>query len=102
MTVDELQIILHAHGTDIVAAYVRINASGTIPQPLIERHDVLFTMICDAFVDMPEGLIVLLEKLEAIDGSAHPPAWAVPVRRAALRTLLDEASAKLARRPRLP
>src|SRR3546814_16038639 len=56
MTVDELQIILHALGTDIVAAYVRIKASGTIPQPLIERHDVLFTMICDAFVDMPEGL----------------------------------------------
>src|SRR3546814_412310 len=58
MTVDELQIILHALGTDIVAAYVRIKASGTIPQPLIERHDVLFTMICDAFVDMPDGLIV--------------------------------------------
>src|SRR3546814_8598815 len=27
MTVDELQIILHALGTDIVAAYVRIKAS---------------------------------------------------------------------------
>src|SRR3546814_11463940 len=59
MTVDELQIILHALGTDIVAAYVRIQASGTLPTPLIERHDVLFTMICDTIVDLPEGLIVL-------------------------------------------
>src|SRR3546814_7069355 len=73
MTVDELQIILHALGTDIVAAYVRIKASGTIPQPPIERHDVLFPMICDAFVDMPEGLIVLLEELEGIDGSEVRP-----------------------------
>ncbi|AMK20548.1 MULTISPECIES: helix-turn-helix domain-containing protein [Sphingomonadales] len=101
MTVDELQIILHALGTDIVAAYVRIKASGTIPQPLIERHDVLFTMICDAFVDMPEGLIVLLEELEGIDGSEVRPEWAVPVRRAVVRKLLDEVSAKLARRARL-
>src|SRR3546814_10828381 len=41
MPVDVLQLILHALGPDIVAPYVRIQASGTLPQPLIELHDEL-------------------------------------------------------------
>jgi transcriptional regulator with XRE-family HTH domain len=101
MTVDELQIILHALGTDLVEAYIRTKVRATVEQQLLERHDSLISMLCDAFVDMPEILIVLLEELDGLDGSEVRRDWAKPMRRAIVAKLVDEVRAKLARRARL-
>ena len=101
LTVDELQIILHALGTDMIAAYMRTKAGEKIEQPLIERHDALISMLSDAFVDLPEMLIVLLEEFDGIDGSEVRRDWAPAIRRALARRLVEEVNAKLERRARL-
>jgi transcriptional regulator with XRE-family HTH domain len=101
MTVDQLQIILHALDTDILDAWVRIKAAEKIEQPLIERHDTLIAMLCDAFVDLPEMLIVLIEEFDGIDGSEVRRDWAPAIRRALARRMVEEVRAKLERRARL-
>ncbi len=101
MTVDQLQIILHALGTDMIAACLRAKAAEKIEQPVIERHDALISMLCDAFVDLPEMLIVMLEEFDGIDGSEVRRDWAPAIRRALARRMVDEVSAKLERRARL-
>jgi transcriptional regulator with XRE-family HTH domain len=101
MTVDELQIILHVLGTDLVAAYVRTRAGEEIDGDLIDRHDSLISMLCDAFAGLPEMLIVLLEEFDGIDGSEVRRDWAPAVRRAIARRLTEEVSAILVRRARL-
>jgi len=80
---------------------VRIKAAEKIEQPLIERHDTLISMLCDAFVDLPETLIILLEEFDGLDGSEVRRDWAPAIRRALARRMIEEVSAKLERRARL-
>lgn len=101
MTVDELQLILHALDTDLVEAYVSTKAWDVVEPTVLERHDSLIPMVCDAFVDLPQVLIVVLEELEGIEGTEIRRDWAPAVQRAILTRLVEEVKAKLNRRARL-
>lgn len=101
MTFDEVQLILNALGTDMVEAYICTKTWETIDTDLLERHDAVIPMVCDAFVDLPQVLIVVLEELEGIEGTEIRRDWAPAVQRAILARLVEEVKATLNRRARL-
>lgn len=101
MMVNELQIILHAIGVDLVEAYIRIKTFEAVERALVERHDTMISMLCDAFIDLPQRAIVTISALEGVDGSETRRDWAAPVQRAIVRRLVEEVAAKVARRKRL-
>ncbi|WP_249341748.1 XRE family transcriptional regulator [Sphingomonas sp. 3P27F8] len=101
MTVNEFETILHALGTNIVQAFVRLE---TFPQdePISdERHATLIVMLCEFFVSLPKKLIEVLDALDGLDGSEVRKEWASPLQKAVIKRVADEVMAVTERRARL-
>jgi hypothetical protein len=101
MTVSEFETILHALGTNIVQAFIRLE---TFPHDELisdERHATLIVMLCEFFVSLPKKLIEVLDALDGLDGSEVRKEWAPPLQKAVIKRVADEVLAVTERRARL-
>jgi len=100
MTVNELETILDALGTNLVQTCVRLE---TFPHTeLVEdaRHGPLITMLCDTFMSLPRNLIEVLDTFDGLDGSEVRREWASPLQKAVIKRIAQEVLAVTERRAR--
>ncbi|SEK04008.1 Cro/C1-type HTH DNA-binding domain-containing protein [Sphingobium sp. AP50] len=101
MSVDELQVILHALDYDVVHAYIQSKACEDLEVTQLDRHDPLISMLCDAFINLPRILISTLDDLDGVDGTEVRREWAGAIQRTVVSRLIDGVRDIMNRRARL-
>lgn len=100
MTVGELETILHALGTNMVQAFMRLETFPHAEPAEDARHGPLITMLCDTFISLPRNLIEVLDTFDGLDGSEVRQEWASPLQKAVIKRIAQEVLAVTERRAR--
>jgi CRP/FNR family transcriptional regulator len=74
---------------DLLAAVGRLSAIERLARFLMELHDRLLSMLCDAFIGLPRILIVMFETLDGYEGSEIRREWAGAVQRTISKRLFE-------------
>lgn len=97
MTVDELERILHALGTNIIAALMRADALRDLDPGDRARYENVVSFVCDLVLGLGRKLIDALEELGGIDGTEVRKEWA-PVLQKAMIEDVSKGVAKMMER----
>ena len=75
MTVDELEAILHALGTNILKAFLRTEALRDLDPSDHARYESVLNLVGDIVKDLGQELVKTLENMNGIDGTEPQPHW---------------------------
>lgn len=76
MTVEELEGILSALGTNILKAFLRTDALQGLDPSDHARYDSVINLVGDIVENLGPELIKTLEEMEGLDGTEPQPHWA--------------------------
>jgi hypothetical protein len=101
MSVVELQAILGALDLDLLEV-VAMGEGGARPDAIDTRvHGPVVHMVCAMFRGLASDLIAALDEVHEIDGSEVRPEWAIALRRALIKRVVQEVHAVIRRRATL-
>ncbi|MDF0546038.1 helix-turn-helix transcriptional regulator [Sphingobium sp. H39-3-25] len=80
MTVDELEAILQALGTNILKAFMRTEALRDLDPSDQARYDSVINLVGDIVKDLGKELVRTLETMNGLDGTEARPEWAAILR----------------------
>ena len=75
MTVDELEAILHALGTNVLKAFLRTEALRDLDPSDHARYESVLNLVGDIVKDLGQELVKTLENMNGIDGTEPQPHW---------------------------
>ena len=97
LTVEELDRILHALGTNIVDALMRADALQGLDPSDRERYQSVVDFVCEFVVGLGKKIIEALDGIDGVDGSEVRKEWAIVLQKGIVEDI-SKAVAKMMER----